>query len=479
MNKLNYMRSLPIALVATILASCAAQPSLTQDQVINQYPQIQALDSALQQAESAEAQILAPKTYQSTAKLLSESISAAQEGKIEKAQTIAQEGLNQVSGLTSTTANSREIMQDVLQAREHLYAADVVSLHSTEVTDLDNDLMKATMLIEKGNIEKAKKLRPELLADYQNLELSTLKKGIVDQAMAAVADAKKQRAAKLAPKTFARAEEQMLLATNLLDSDRSQTVEAEAYAKEAKWLAEKSASIAETVTDFDRRDYSTEDIILWHQRQLEVINQPLGLALPFNLADTKPAESLRDAIVAQQEEMKAAIATEQEANDKLAINTQAHQNELAARQEELIKENAYQKKCDIVQDMFNANEANVYLQGENVVVSAFGFDFLSGKSEIQTKNFPLMNKIIRAIKIFPNADIEVIGHTDSTGDETVNQSLSNDRAEKVAKFLVEIGDVSQDKITSQGYGESRPIATNETIPGRAENRRVEIIIKNK
>ncbi len=128
--------------------------------------------------------------------------------------------------------------------------------------------------------------------------------------------------------------------------------------------------------------------------------------------------------------------------------------------------------------MFTKQEANVYLQRQDVLISAHGFQFPSGVSEIQTDNFPLMNKIIRAIRIFPNARIEVSGHTDSTGADNINKSLSQARAEKVGKFLSEVGDISVKRITSVGYGESRPLATNKTAAGRAENRRVEIRIIN-
>ena len=128
--------------------------------------------------------------------------------------------------------------------------------------------------------------------------------------------------------------------------------------------------------------------------------------------------------------------------------------------------------------MFTAKEANVYRQRQNVLISAHGFDFPSGKSEIQTDNFPLMNKIIRAIKIFPKSRIEITGHTDSSGSDNINQSVSQARAENVGKFLIEVGELSKSRIKTTGYGESKPVATNKTEKGRAENRRVEIKIIN-
>ncbi len=62
------------------------------------------------------------------------------------------------------------------------------------------------------------------------------------------------------------------------------------------------------------------------------------------------------------------------------------------------KDSINKQKFDKVQAMFTKEEANVYLQRQNVLISAFGFIFPSGQSEIQTANFPLMNKIIRAIE---------------------------------------------------------------------------------
>ena len=89
-----------------------------------------------------------------------------------------------------------------------------------------------------------------------------------------------------------------------------------------------------------------------------------------------------------------------------------------------------------------------------------------------------MNKIIHAIKIFPDSRIEITGHTDSTGSDNINQSVSQSRAENVDKFLVEVGEISKSRIKTTGYGESKPVATNKTAKGRAENRRVEIKIIN-
>ncbi len=78
------------------------------------------------------------------------------------------------------------------------------------------------------------------------------------------------------------------------------------------------------------------------------------------------------------------------------------------------------------------------------------------------------------IKAKPGWLIVVAGHTDSTGDEQVNQALSLKRAESVRNWMRDTGDVPESCFAVQGYGESRPVASNDTAHGRALNRRVEI-----
>lgn len=89
------------------------------------------------------------------------------------------------------------------------------------------------------------------------------------------------------------------------------------------------------------------------------------------------------------------------------------------------------------------------------------------------------SEVVRAAEFlaqYPNADAVVEGHTDSTGSDTYNQALSQRRAEAVVNALVRNHGVSPSRISARGYGESQPIADNNTAAGRAENRRVVVTI---
>ena len=448
-----------------VLGGCASsQPKLTQEQVQEQYPQVTQLESAVKNSKSKGAELFAPESYAKVSDSLASAMDAAHNNKQDDASKAATEGLKTIDKLNSDTQKSREILSEVVEARQRAISAGVVSLQVDKLTEMDKKLKKTSALIEDGKIEDAKQLRPELIEGYTQLELTSLKIGTAELAKSVIADAKKNDAKKYAPKTLAEAEETLALAESILEADRTQTDKANIQAKNAQWLAEKSSSITETVKDFERRDYTTEDIVLWYQQQLNTVNEPIGGQLPFNKANDEMVQTFKATV----KQLKSA---EVEYSEQLALTE-------IERTTMLQKESARKEKFEAVQAMFTAKEANVYRQRQNVLISAHGFHFPSGKSEIQTDNFPLMNKIIRAIKIFPDSRIEITGHTDSTGSDNINQSVSQARAENVGKFLIEVGELSKSRIKTTGDGESRPVATNKTAKGRAENRRVEINIIN-
>ncbi|MEX0313653.1 MAG: OmpA family protein [Allomuricauda sp.] len=99
--------------------------------------------------------------------------------------------------------------------------------------------------------------------------------------------------------------------------------------------------------------------------------------------------------------------------------------------------------------------------------------FDTGKSSIKAESTSVMVDIIQILNEYPNAKFTVEGHTDSVGSAKLNQSLSEKRANSVRDFLIDKG-IAAGRLTAIGYGEDKPIATNNTRAGRKQNRRVEI-----
>jgi len=99
--------------------------------------------------------------------------------------------------------------------------------------------------------------------------------------------------------------------------------------------------------------------------------------------------------------------------------------------------------------------------------------FDSGKASFQQQTFPVLQAITAILKEYPTANFSIEGHTDSDGKDATNQKLSEDRAAAVKNYLVENG-IAASRLTSAGFGESKPIDTNKTKAGKANNRRVEV-----
>ena len=112
---------------------------------------------------------------------------------------------------------------------------------------------------------------------------------------------------------------------------------------------------------------------------------------------------------------------------------------------------------------------------EVIILKDVNFALNSAELTPQSKQILDENRQVARLKEEPDMKVEVAGHTDSTGSDAYNQKLSERRAQAVVDYLISKG-VDPNRLKAVGYGESKPIASNETEAGRAKNRRVELQI---
>lgn len=98
--------------------------------------------------------------------------------------------------------------------------------------------------------------------------------------------------------------------------------------------------------------------------------------------------------------------------------------------------------------------------------------FETGKSTIKPVSFPILDEVVSLLKARKDLNIGVYGHTDSVGSDAMNLTLSKNRAAACVKYLVEKG-IAASRLISEGFGETKPVDTNDTVEGRAKNRRTE------
>jgi outer membrane protein OmpA-like peptidoglycan-associated protein len=112
------------------------------------------------------------------------------------------------------------------------------------------------------------------------------------------------------------------------------------------------------------------------------------------------------------------------------------------------------------------------LQDGKIVGTGIRFDI--GKATLKPESMGIINTIAEMMEDHPELKFSIEGHTDSDGDTDSNQKLSEERANTVMKKLTSMG-ISGDRLSAKGFGETNPIAPNNTPEGKANNRRVEFV----
>ncbi|MCG7981394.1 MAG: OmpA family protein [Candidatus Thiodiazotropha lotti] len=119
---------------------------------------------------------------------------------------------------------------------------------------------------------------------------------------------------------------------------------------------------------------------------------------------------------------------------------------------------------------------SVTREGDNIILNLPGnITFEVDKTDVKADFVEILDSVALVLNEYKSTMIEVAGHTDSTGSESYNQLLSQQRAQSVSKLLNRNG-VAGVRIDTVGYGESRPIANNSSPSGRQQNRRVELTL---
>src|SRR5690606_21158521 len=150
-------------------------------------------------------------------------------------------------------------------------------------------------------------------------------------------------------------------------------------------------------------------------------------------------------------------------------------------------ENTFTAKSIVTPKKENDNKrAYYYVNGTSLIKSPLSKDdmetlkrasemvfFNTGSAEIKKESYDELDKIATILKKHPQVRALVEGHTDNTGGDDLNMRLSKERAKAVKDYLVSKG-VEESRLKSEGYGPTRPIASNDTEAGRAKNRRVVI-----
>ncbi len=272
-----------------------------------------------------------------------------------------------------------------------------------------------------------------------------------------------------------------MLARSRYDTDQPRNL-----AKQAKHQALHAQYVSRLADDIDDNDLTLEDVLL----EWEAVLAPLGeqLDVPMYFDDGPGASvNLLDAALQERNSRLNQLAQD---SSRLQQRVKLLQEELLLAQSELENREAAQARLDRrlaqqeerermlqqIEHLFNKNEAEVVRAENRLIIRMVGLGFASGSATVETRHHTLLAKLLEAIGRFPDAPITIEGHTDSYGADTDNQQLSVRRAQAVASYLRSQGNVGTLQLSATGFGETRPIANNETADGRWKNRRIDVVI---
>jgi outer membrane protein OmpA-like peptidoglycan-associated protein len=232
--------------------------------------------------------------------------------------------------------------------------------------------------------------------------------------------------------------------------------------------AKKALSAAEQSFEEDGNTQKTRDLAYTADRRARIA-ESRGNASKSTEAQKKTIDDMHNAQASQLGE----------ANKKLEAQGQtleAQTAQIAAEKE--ARAAAEKRAAQAAADL--AKFASVKEESRGMVITlSGGVLFASAKSELLPAAQIKLNSVADALmQQDPDSKMVVEGHTDSQGGDTYNQDLSQRRAQTVRDYLVTRG-VASDRVTSQGFGSSRSIADNKSAEGRANNRRVEIVVEPK
>ncbi|MCX6640945.1 MAG: OmpA family protein [bacterium] len=477
------------ALIICLLMLSLGLPNITRAQDLT-FDEVKAL---IEQASGVRAEVFSKNNYDDGLKAYLQADIDRQSGKSEK--NIAKNLINAGSSLQKAIEASQlfqSTFPDLVSAYDGAKVVYADSLASKTYQDGYGYFTSVVSKIEKGDLEAARKAAESAQTSLRNAELEAIKVQTLSGVWDLQAQAQKAECPKETPTLFAAAQNALGEAERYIEADRYDRPAATRLAGEAGYAFQHAIFVTELIKKQQEDKTGWEPIILNAEKQLKDVSVTLALESKFDRDWQLSTQAIIAAIKSLQDERRRLqddLAQrdqhigELEADlGKLKGQSDQYLAELEVKREQIQKQRDFDEKVQRVTALFTPSEGSVIrtsMDGSDAIIIRLGsLIFPSGSSNLRKEDFPLLEKAKQAVTEFPDWKIEVQGHTDSQGDEAKNLKLSQDRADAVMQYIKLGLNLSDDAISAIGYGKTRPIAPNDTAPGRNQNRRIEIVLRH-
>lgn len=444
-------------------------------------------DAALAAADAVNAKLLSPKNYERGSDAYADAGKGLERGRdidyIRKHTTEAEEYFRTAE---ESAKLAQTVLAQMLKSRQDAVNADAPRLSEDLWQDAERKFDYAIRNLERGKLGRAKDLNLEATSLYRDAELVAIKAQYLTQTRNLIEDADKARVKRYAPITLQKAKDLLAEAEKELNQNRYDADRPRSLARQANYEVKHAFYLAKQVKRVDD-EISVEQLVLEWESPLNEI---------AGAADIVPSlsnghDDLQQQLVRYIENMRnrnqsleqQVVSTESRLMDMetqlraLDSRLGGETQERVALMQRLEAEAQVKAQFARIEKIFDSTEARVFRERNDVILRLVGLTFESGSAYIRPSHYKLLEKVEKAVDLFPNSEVVVEGHTDSYGGDEMNFLLSQDRAIAVQQYMMRAMGIPQSRIAATGYGETKPVANNETRAGRRKNRRIDIVIR--
>lgn len=445
-------------------------------------------DGALAAARELQADLLAPDTFERGMESYDDANEDFSRGRnIERIRASLRNAQSLFEQAVEATEIARITLASLIKTRDDASNANAGTFAGELWPDAENLFAAAARRLESGDIRGARTRAEDAEALYRDAELTAIKAQYLSDTRALLAQAEQNRVPRFAPVSFANAQNLLRQAEQELNENRYDTDYPRSLAQQANYEVRHAIYLANVIQNHRESDGTEETLISAYEEPLSQIAAAADIAARLDQGAAPVVEQVTtyiEELRADAREMSIDLDDSRvriaELEDEIRVLDErlgGVSQERVALVQRLEAEARIREQFSTIEELFARDEARVSREGNNIVLSLVGLTFPSGSSAVGSEHSSLLAKVGQSATIFPRSQIIVEGHTDSYGGDESNLTLSRARAEAVSAYLsAEVG-IPAFRISAVGYGETRPIANNETAQGRERNRRIDIRIE--
>ncbi|MEZ4387003.1 MAG: OmpA family protein [Candidatus Krumholzibacteriia bacterium] len=485
MNSVNRIKMLTGVVLLLLLAQAGA--AWAQDTNVGR--EIRNLEARFQAAREASWNLIAPRTFDQAQQKLDEARQKFAKGdKIEDIRKRVTEAGRLLQDCAQYEGVGKLTLDKAMTARTDALSAKATEFADAEWKDASTLMYDAGRAIEKGDQNEARKKAAAAEARFRDAELQAIRVDLLGTAGKARDAALAVKAQERMPQVFAIASRHLADAEATLEGDRYQRGAARGQAELATREFRHATQLVQLADRMDVGSYpDAEKVFLELESGITNLGADLKVDVDYSEGLTVALDNLRASLASLVSDRENLAQDYQATTHALQMATQradslaGELSSATAREKsaasQVAADQKRQQNLKKVQEMFTPDEASVVIAGDDIIIRLVGLQFAIGKSVIQPDGFALLTKLQRAIRVYPDAGLVVEGHTDASGDAAYNEKLSLERAQAVLAYLQANMAVMPTDASAAGYGESLPIASNETPEGRTMNRRIDVRLK--